>query len=51
MFVKKAAQGGAAEVEPGQMAVEIGQSQVVKDFGHKMVVDHSKAGDQLKILA
>jgi putative membrane protein len=51
MFVNKAAQGGMAEVELGQLATQKGQSQQVKDFGQKMVDDHSKANDQLKSIA
>lgn len=50
-FMVKAAQGGMAEVKLGQLAQENGQSQQVKDFGKKMVDDHSKANDQLKQVA
>ena len=50
-FMDKAAQGGMAEVELGQLAQQNGQSQDVKDFGKRMVDDHSKANDQLKQLA
>jgi putative membrane protein len=50
-FMDKAAQGGMAEVELGQLAQQNGQSQQVKDFGQRMVTDHSKANDQLKQLA
>lgn len=50
-FMMKAAQGGMAEVELGQLAQQNGQSQEVKDFGKRMVDDHSKAGDELKQLA
>ncbi len=50
-FMDAAAQGGMAEVELGQLAQENGQSQEVKDFGKKMVEDHTKANDQLKQLA
>lgn len=50
-FMDAAAQGGMAEVELGQLAQQNGQSQEVKDFGKKMVEDHSKANDQLKQLA
>lgn len=50
-FMDKAAQGGMAEVELGQLAQQNGQSQDVKDFGKRMVTDHSKANDQLKQLA
>ncbi len=51
MFMKKAAQGGMAEVELGQMVAQKAQSQDVKDFAQKMVDDHSKANDELKSLA
>ncbi len=50
-FMAKAAQGGMAEVELGQLAEQNAQSQDVKDFGKRMVNDHSKAGDQLKQVA
>jgi putative membrane protein len=50
-FVMKAASGGMAEVELGKMAQEKGSSQAVKDFGKKMVDDHTKANDQLKQVA
>lgn len=51
MFMTKAAQGGMAEVEMGKLAKDHAQSQAVKDFGQRMVDDHSKAGDELKSLA
>ncbi len=50
-FMDKAAQGGMAEVELGQLAEQNGSSQQVKDFGKRMVTDHSKANDELKQLA
>lgn len=50
-FMVKAAQGGMAEVELGQLAQQNGQSQQVKDFGKRMVDDHSKANDELKQVA
>jgi len=50
-FVRKAAQGGLAEVELGKLAAERASSQDVKQFGQRMVDDHSKANDQLKQLA
>ncbi len=51
IFIKKAAHGGMMEVELGRIAAEKGQSQDVKDFGNRMVKDHSKANDQLKEVA
>jgi putative membrane protein len=50
-FVKKAAEGGMAEVELGQLATQNAKSDEVKQFGQRMVDDHSKANDQLKQLA
>lgn len=50
-FMKKAAEGGMAEVQLGQLAQQNGQSQDVKDFGQRMVTDHTKANDQLKQIA
>jgi putative membrane protein len=50
-FVNKAAEGGMAEVQLGQIAAEKGNSAEVKQFGQRMVDDHSKANDQLKSLA
>lgn len=50
-FVKKAASGGLAEVELGQLAVQKASSEEVKKFGQRMVDDHSKANDELKQVA
>jgi putative membrane protein len=50
-FAQKAAQGGLAEVKLGQLAVQNGSSDQVKQFGQRMVDDHSKAGDELMGLA
>jgi putative membrane protein len=50
-FLEKAAQGGMAEVEFGKLAESNAQSQDVKDFGKRMVDDHSKANDELKHIA
>jgi putative membrane protein len=50
-FVKEAAKGGMSEVELGNLAKEKGISQSVKDYGNRMVRDHSKANDELKQIA
>lgn len=50
-FVHKAAEGGLAEVELGKLAAERASSQDVKQFGQRMVDDHTKANDQLKQVA
>jgi putative membrane protein len=50
-FMDKAAQGGMAEVELGQLAEQNAQNPNVKAFAKRMVDDHSKANDQLKQLA
>lgn len=47
-FVKAAAEGGYAEVKLGQLAEQKGATQQVKDFGKRMVDDHSKADSNLK---
>lgn len=50
-FLTNAAEGGMAEVELGNLAQEKGNSDVVKQFGKRMVDDHSKINDELKPLA
>lgn len=50
-FLEKAAQHGMAEVELGKLAQQNGGSQQVKDFGKRMVDDHSKANDEVKRIA
>jgi putative membrane protein len=47
-FVMEAAEGGIAEVEMGKLATEKASSPDVKNFGQRMVDDHSKANDDLK---
>jgi len=51
MFVMKAAKGGMAEVATGNLAKQNGSSDAVKQFGDKMVTDHSQANDELRQLA
>ena len=50
-FLLKAAQSGMTEVQLGQVAQEKGSSSEVKQFGARMVTDHSKANDELKSIA
>ena len=50
-FMVKAAQGGMGEVALGQLAQTHGSSAGVKQFGQKMVTDHSKANAQLMQVA
>jgi putative membrane protein len=50
-FVRKAPEGGMDEVQMGQIAAEKGSSDDVKQFGQKMVTDHTQLGDQMKQVA
>ncbi|MBB6144853.1 putative membrane protein [Silvibacterium bohemicum] len=50
-FVHSALQGGMAEVQLGQLAAQKGSSDDVKQFGQKMVDDHTKLGEQMKQVA
>lgn len=50
-FAMKAAQGGMAEVQMGQLAAQKASSPDVKAFGQQMADDHSKANDNLKSVA
>jgi putative membrane protein len=50
-FAMKAAQGGMAEVQMGQLAAQNATNPDVKAFGQHMVDDHTKANDKLKAVA
>jgi len=50
-FVMDAAMGGLMEVELGRIAAQKGMSDAVKQFGQRMVDDHSKANEELMSLA
>jgi putative membrane protein len=50
-FARAAAAGGLAEVELGRLADHNGHSSEARQFGQRMVNDHSKANDQLKQIA
>jgi putative membrane protein len=47
----EAAEGGMAEVELGKLATQNAESAQVKQFGQRMVDDHTKANDELKKVA
>lgn len=50
-FLRKAARGGAAEVELGNLATQRASRPIVKEFGAKMVRDHGAANAELATLA
>jgi putative membrane protein len=50
-FVSKAARGGMAEVELGNLAQQRGSTDAIKDFGKKLVNDHTKLNNELKDIA
>ena len=50
-FIMDAAMGGMMEVELGRVAAQQGMSDAVKQFGQRMVDDHSKANSELMSLA
>jgi putative membrane protein len=51
MFLRKAAEGGIAEVKLGQLAAQKGSSEDVKTFGQKMVDDHTKLNNEMAQVA
>jgi len=50
-FVSEAARGGMMEVKLGEVAKQRGTTQEIRDFGQRMITDHSKANEELKQLA
>jgi len=50
-FVRKAAEANYAEIQLGKLAQDKANNAAVKDFGQRMVTDHTKAYDQLKPIA
>jgi len=50
-FMQDAAMGGLLEVELGHVAAQKGTSDAVKQFGQRMVDDHSKANSDLMSVA
>jgi putative membrane protein len=47
LFVYELTIGGNAEVASGQLAEQKGGFPAIRDFGHQMAADHSKANQQL----
>jgi putative membrane protein len=50
-FVRKAAQSNYAEIQLGKLAQDKASNPAVKEFGQRMVTDHTTAYDQLKPIA
>jgi putative membrane protein len=50
-FVREALQGGIAEIQLGQLALQKSSNPDVKQFAQKMVDDHTKLGDAMKQVA
>ena len=50
-FIKDAAKGGMMEVAMGRVAQKDASNSEVKNFGARMVKDHSKANEELKAIA
>ena len=50
-FIKDAAKGGMMEVAMGRVAEKTASDSQVKNFGARMVKDHSKANEDLKAIA
>lgn len=50
-FIEKAAAGGMAEVEIGNLAQQKAQSADAKSFGSTLATDHTAANNELKTLA
>src|SRR5207249_3013589 len=50
-FVREAGQAGLAEVRMGELARQNTQDQQVKDFGQRLVDDHTKANEELARIA
>jgi putative membrane protein len=51
MFLRKAAEGGIAEVELGKLAVQKASSPDVKAFGQQMVDDHTALNNEIATVA
>lgn len=50
-FAAQAARDGAQEVELGRLAASQSNNTAVKEFGKRMVEDHTRAGEELQVAA
>src|ERR1043166_10188445 len=50
-FVQEASAGGQMEVKMGQLGLQNGQSQDVKNLAQRLVDDHQKANQELQSIA
>jgi putative membrane protein len=50
-FLQRAARSNLAQIETGQLAAQQSSDPQVKQFGERMVQDHSQANDKLKTVA
>ena len=50
-FAANAAQDGMTEVELGKLAIQRGTEPSVKEFGQRMIADHTRANNELKLVA
>jgi putative membrane protein len=50
-FVRFAVAGNMAEVELSQVAADHAASGPVRDFAHRMIADHDRAGKEIKAIA
>ncbi len=50
-FVREAMEGGMAEVQLGQLAAQKASSDDVKQFGQKMVDDHTRLNEEMQPVA
>lgn len=50
-FLRQAVEGNLAEIQTGQLAEKNGSNQVVKQFGQRMVTDHTNLLEQAKSIA
>jgi putative membrane protein len=51
MFVRKAMQGGMAQVQLGQLTLQKTDNDQVKQFAQRMIDDHTRMNDQMKPVA